>query len=908
LEVPDMLSEMAFSLWCDRLQLSPPARHLIQQIRSSDRPVRRTQSRVGNWRGAYPSRKVGKTIQFESRTVELPAIHTLEHNDDVLEYYDQPSKLDLSYHKNGRPVSFLYTPDFFVLRSESAGWEEWKAEEQLVALSEDTPNRYQRDEQGQWRCPPGEVAAAAFGLTFHVHTDAELHPVYVRNLRFLEDYLHDPHLAVDPRALQTLRDLFAAEPVLTLGEVLSFVEAQQIYSALLLQQLSVDLKAAPFADPDYVYLYRDQEVARAYLLLAETPYARGEQRPQGVELGVGHRVIWDSRAWTVHNLGMTTIALRSERGDWAQIPEEEFHALVQQGVIRHPSGEEAPVAQRGVKATGAKLLAKASPEDYAEANRKAALLKRYLAGETPEHLQMPYRTLRDWEVKWQQAEQTYGHGYLGLLDKYQRSGNLHRKLDAASIEKMHWYIEHDYETDRQKGRVHAWGQMVLACQAAGIHPPSYKTFCQEIKRRSRYEQTLKRKGRRAAYQVQQPEEQQVYLLLDEHTPRHGDRPFEIVHLDHTEMDIALRHARTGRVLGKPWATFLVDAYSRRVLVAYLTYDPPSYRTDMMVLRECVRRYHRLPQTLIVDGGSDFNSTYFETLLAMYDVTKLERPGTAPRAGAVLERLFGTTNTSFVNNLLGNTQASKVPRQTTPEVDPRRHARWTLGAFYRRLCEWCYEVYDQRFHPTLEQSPREAFEAGMLLAGVRPSRLIDYDETFLMMTLPTTAKGTAKVVRQGVKIHYEFYWSDAFRHPEVLDTEVPVRFDPYDVSRAFAFVRGQWVQCMALHHAILRRHSERELKMLSAELRQRRSTAAKQYPLTIAQIAEFLASVEAEEQFGVQRLCDEESREILQAIDASYVTQFPLFQAASAPVLTLVEPVTDEEDEADEELETYGEYS
>jgi len=904
-----MMSETAFSLWCDRLQLSPPTRHLIHQIRSSDRPVRRTQSRVGNWRGFYPSRKVGKTIQFESRTVELPAIYMMEHSNDVLEYYEQPSKLDLCYHKNGRPVSFLYTPDFFVLRPESAGWEEWKAEEQLVVLAEDTPNRYQRDEQGQWRCPPGDTAAAAYGLTFQVHTDAELHPIYVRNLRFLEDYLQDRHLAVDPRALRTLRDLFADEPVLTLSNVLSEVEAQQVYSALLLGHFFVDLRAAPFADPDYVYLYRDQEVARAYLLLTETPYRPGEQRPQGVELGIGHGVIWDGRAWTVHNFGMTTIALRSERGDWAQIPEEEYHALVQQGIIRRPSGEAiTPVSQSGIKAAGQKLLARASPEDFAAANLKASLLKRYRAGETPEQLQTTYRTLRRWEVRWTEAERRYSHGYLGLLSKYQQSGNPQRKLDAASLEKLQWYIEHDYETDRQKGRIHAWGQLVLACEANGIHPPSYKTFCQELKRRSRYEQTLKRKGQRAAYQEQQPMENPQYVLLEEQTPRHGDRPFEIGHLDHTELDIVLRHSRTGKILGRPWCTFLIDAYSRRILVVYLTYDPPSYRTDMMVLRECVRRYGRLPQTLIVDGGPDFNSTYFETLLAMYDVTKLERPGTAPRAGAVLERLFGTTNTSFIYNLLGNTQASKVPRQTSREVDPRRHARWTLGALYRRLCEWCYEVYDQRFHPALEQTPREAFEAGMLLAGARPSRLIGYDETFLMMTLPTTPKGTAKVVRQGIKIHYEFYWADAFRHPEVHDTEVSIRFDPYDISRAFAFVRGQWVQCAAFHHALLRHHSERELKMISAELRQRRSAAAKEYPLTIVQIAEFLASVEAEEQLGLQRLCDEESREILQAIDASYVNHFPLFQASSAPVLTLVEPDTDEEDEAAEDLETYGEYS
>jgi putative transposase len=84
------------------------------------------------------------------------------------------------------------------------------------------------------------------------------------------------------------------------------------------------------------------------------------------------------------------------------------------------------------------------------------------------------------------------------------------------------------------------------------------------------------------------------LELELKTPRHGDRPFEIGHIDHTELDVEVVCSRTGRVLGRPWMTLLIDAYSRRYLAIYLTFDPPSYRSCMMVLRECVRRYKRLP--------------------------------------------------------------------------------------------------------------------------------------------------------------------------------------------------------------------------------------------------------------------------------------------------------------------------
>ena len=39
-------------------------------------------------------------------------------------------------------MGVLHTPDFFVIRKDSAGWEECKTEEQLKKLARKSPNRY----------------------------------------------------------------------------------------------------------------------------------------------------------------------------------------------------------------------------------------------------------------------------------------------------------------------------------------------------------------------------------------------------------------------------------------------------------------------------------------------------------------------------------------------------------------------------------------------------------------------------------------------------------------------------------------------------------------------------------------------------------------------------------------------
>ena len=120
--------------WCIRLGLTEMARAAVAMIRSCN-PARRVGGGRRNVLGRYPSRKMGAIILFESHRAELPVVYELEHDSGVLEYYDQPSIPLTYYHANGRRLSVMHTPDYFVVRRDSAGWVEYKSSQDLENLA-----------------------------------------------------------------------------------------------------------------------------------------------------------------------------------------------------------------------------------------------------------------------------------------------------------------------------------------------------------------------------------------------------------------------------------------------------------------------------------------------------------------------------------------------------------------------------------------------------------------------------------------------------------------------------------------------------------------------------------------------------------------------------------------------------
>src|SRR5438132_10362386 len=99
-----VLSASEFGAWARRLGLSEEACRIIAAIRSAP-PSRRVRSGAGNVPCRYPSLKMGQTIQAESHTVELPFVQAAERDPTILEYWDQPGPIRLSYlSKTGRRV------------------------------------------------------------------------------------------------------------------------------------------------------------------------------------------------------------------------------------------------------------------------------------------------------------------------------------------------------------------------------------------------------------------------------------------------------------------------------------------------------------------------------------------------------------------------------------------------------------------------------------------------------------------------------------------------------------------------------------------------------------------------------------------------------------------------------------
>lgn len=881
-----MLSDTQFRQWCQQLKLSQQTQERIAQIRAAP-PARHVRSRAGNVSGRYPSRKMGLTIQFESHRVELAAIYAMEHDSDVLEFYDQPPPLTLCYQApQGRNLRVGHTPDYFVVRQGRAGWEEWKPEEELVRLAAKNPNRYQRGEDKQWHCPPGEQVARDAGLEYRVRSSAELDPVYQRNLVFLEDYLRSDRPVISAGVSRFVRALVVDAPgrtLLDLFQRVPTVSADEIYTLIATDGLAVDLHRAPLADPGRVRLFPDATWLHHEVVVG----------PRSLTLQAGTEVLWDGRPWLIANAGETRVALLAADGTLIDLPLPRLEALVQTGgltgLAERRDGSLSPSARE--------LLAQASPAAYAEANRRYQLIAAHLAGEPTRHPASPARTVRRWVAAYRESEGTHGCGYIGLLPHWSERGNRIPKVSEAARALMVEVIVSDYETLKQKNKGAAYAALVRAGTARGVIVPSYKTFLREIQHRAGPEQTRRRQGKRAAYR-QEP----FYWELTCATPRHGDRPFEICHIDHTELDLELVCSQTGTNLGRPWATFLMDAFSRRLLAFALTFDPPSYRSCLLVLRACVRRHGRFPQTIVVDGGPEFGSTYFETLLARYECTKKTRPGAEPRFGSVCERLFGTTNSRFIHNLVGNTQIAREVRQMTRAVDPRGQAVWALDALDARLTEWMDDVYDTLAHPALGQSPRAAFAAGLAQGGARAHRLIPYDEDFRMATLPTTPKGTAKVQPGlGVKVRSVWYWADVFRDPTVEKTHVPVRYDPFDVGIVHAFVHGRWVTGISEHYAAFQGRSEREVMLATAEMRRRQQLHGQRFIVTAHRLADFLASVEAEEALALQRRRDQEVARTHGRGETSPAGGGNVGASAAEPRPSAV-PVRDRET-----LETYGEY-
>ena len=227
----------------------------------------------------------------------------------------------------------------------------------------------------------------------------------------------------------------------------------------------------------------------------------------------------------------------------------------------------------------------------------------------------------------------YGSGFIGLLPQVAQLWRK-EKNDCRGEQSHPASVRNPLRYRHPQTETRSLRRISQAVRRAAPRTSQPADVLHEVQRhKPTYDQTLVREGARAAYPFKD------YAREAERTvSRHGSYAWAMAHLDHTELNLVLCDSRTGQPLGKCWLTLLILSHPRRIAAYYLTFDPPSYRSCLAVLRLCVKRYGRLPTAITVDGGPEFASVYFEQLLALYRVRKHQRPAAEPRFGSPQETL------------------------------------------------------------------------------------------------------------------------------------------------------------------------------------------------------------------------------------------------------------------------------
>jgi transposase InsO family protein len=782
---------------------------------------------------------MGVALETESHTVELALLYQLEHDDNVLAVWCQPTPIKLSYlTEAGRPVYATHTPDFLVLELDRVLWIECKPESVFLRLAVEKPNRFVRHTDGSWKCPPGEAVASEHGFTYRLFSSVELNEVLIRNLQYLEDYKRGHPVSVPDDCFNSIRQTVIKQPGTTLNELREKFSAcpPDYFNALIARRdLFVDLKRDPLMIPSRVRVFSDRATAFAHQAIAES--ATASQSVEAQQITVGE-------------------VLASNAADSNDA---------------HPPEVELPVARRE------DLLKGFSEAELQEANRR----KKYIELPGLAKLEgIPARTVRNWKKAYKDAGCAYGWGYLGLLPKTKDRGNRTPKLPEITVELANDVIARSYLNTTKKSKRVAHGALVLQCREKGAFVPSYQWFCEHIEDYTKYELTRSRDGRRASYKFE---------ILNRSRPNlnHGDWPMEVAHVDHTLADVELVDKETSVNHGRPWLSLLIDTCTREILAYDLSFDPPSSATCMMLIRECVQLHHRLPGIIVTDNGKEFHSTYFETLMARYECVLKRRPPAKPRFGSVIERMFGTFGSEFFHNLRGNTQVMKNVREVTKSIDPKRLAVWDLETLQQRFEEYCFQIYSNTVHTSLGITPAEARARGIASHGERSGRFIPFDEEFLIYTMPSIPRVTAKVQpSRGVKVNTVYCWCDEMRSEHVENTKIPIRYDPYDAGRVFACIGRKWVKCIS-HLANLHGRSHREIKAATQMLSRRAASAVqRRAAISSTDLARYLAATEVDEKILEQRRKDNAAR-VRRGVQSPEITSTSVPTASAWPL----EPTT-----------------
>lgn len=410
-------------------------------------------------------------------------------------------------------------------------------------------------------------------------------------------------------------------------------------------------------------------------------------------------------------------------------------------------------------------------------------------------------------------------GAIALNPKWSRCGRRGSRVSAWHEKLLVTCIASARSSGTRPSRVTAFGGYEKAlkkaarehrCQERHIH---YSMFCKLWKQRDHCtKDAMARGGRRLANVVEPYGDVDTQIVL-------ADGPFQIAHIDHC-LAPSYTTDRKG-VAGKPWLTILVDDWKGEPLARVLTTKYPSHRTDLALLRDCVRRHGRLPRTIFSDHGSDFMGRVFIGALAAFRISSLFRPETDPRRGHRVERTFGTFATTVCMGheafAFDIPNARAISKKKHPSLGPKRD----LDDLQRHVDHLLFEVI-----PTLKRldggdsklDARFKFEQTYGQQGVP----IKTDLTFLIATAPPLKEKGCIEPSGAIRVADQRFYARALIDIDVRVRDLSLRREPEDPTVLYFVLDGKWHVAKSRDARKSRGRSDESIR--SEAQRQKRPTA------------------------------------------------------------------------------------
>ncbi len=707
-----MLSEIEILRYQNvTFSLTELAKQYIRDTRESEpsRMVgRHARRNLVSWR---VSSKTNRTISLESRGPETAFFLLSEHDDRVIEIWDQPEPVMIERHnKNGKRTKASYTPDFLLLTQEGPVIVEVKAAQDADRLVESYPSDWIRKPDGQVQFAPAEQAFSAIGLRYQVF-------IYATDMRYL---IANIQLILGVRESEPVCDALRSKVVKALDERFVWsLEDIRVHLALncftpLIQLidhglLRVDLKRDLISEPEGCLVSSNDEL-----------------------LSAGRKLL-----------------------DLEKIGRENHQTRA--GIDKIPTARQAEHALRKLDKV------KSGIDDRSVRRWKALIINGEREGLSP---------------------------FQALLPRYYSSGNRSRRIQKVADDFLVDYLTgvHAQSAGLSKYRSYVQYGVMAADMQPMVYKVSRKTFNARLAQLPAELIARKRGGARAGNAVAPPTDPQLRTLT-------AQLPWERAAIDHYLADIFLVfHSADGKVyVDRPWITALIDLCTDLVLAVTLSFLSPSRRAVCKIIRECGRLHGRLPNELIVDRGSEFQSTFMASLTAHYGITYTLKPSGHPRSGSQIERLFGEFKSQWLSQRPGNLADYKEARSVDGKLSPRNRAVLFPAQAFRELKEFC-NWRNGRLRGVSSVTADADFRRRKSLYPFIGKK-IAYDVEFMMMTAVDSEDFKLDQSR-GLHINDSWYYSPELASVRGKRSKVQVRIDPENPNIVYACIGRQWVTCFS----------------------------------------------------------------------------------------------------------------